>query len=166
MKRVAFTIIQASSPGQIRDARDLLREYWTTLGLAPSFQHFSDEVAGLPGAYAPPTGRIGLAIADGEAVGCMALRQIDAHQCEAKRLYVKNHFRGHGVGRALLTWLIAEARAIGYDAMLADTLPSMASALELYERFGFRRVSSYSLDPTPGAIYLCLDFRTRDLVIQ
>ena len=75
---------------------------------------------------------------------------------EAKRLYVRPQFRGQGVGRALLAWVIAEARSMGYREIVGDTVPQMAVALEMYDRLGFERTEPYSPQPTPGAIYLRL----------
>ena len=90
----------------------------------------------------------------GEAAGCVALRQFDAGRCEAKRLYVQPKFRGSGVGRALMDWVIVEARTAGYREMLGDTMPVMARALDMYERMGFERTGPYDAEPTPGAIFL------------
>ena len=75
---------------------------------------------------------------------------------EAKRLYVRPQFRGQGVGRALLGWVIVEARSMGYREIVGDTVPQMAVALEMYDRVGFERTEPYSAQPTPGAIYLRL----------
>ena len=63
-------------------------------------------------------------------------------------------FRGRGVGRALMEWVMAEARRLGYEELVADTLPQMADALAMYGRAGFERTGPYAEVPTPGAIYL------------
>jgi len=149
-------IILAQSAAEIGEVRTLFQEYWTSFGFTPCFQNFAEEVAGLPGEYAPPAGALVLAMASGQAFGCAALRRIDDTRCEAKRLFVRPGSRGSGVGRALLDWLIARARAQGYREMLGDTMPVMERALEMYSRYGFERTEPYSATPTPGAIYLKL----------
>ena len=119
--------------------RTLLEEYWNSFGFTPCFQNFGDELAGLPGAYAPPGGRLALATIGGQSAGCIALRRVDALHAEAKRLYVRPAFRGIGLGRALMEWVMTEARAVGYDEIVGDTMPVMRDALALYERMGFER---------------------------
>src|SRR5450432_460012 len=99
--------IQPGNAGEWEQVRELFREYWSSFGFSPCFQDFESEVAGLPGAYAPPDGALVLALMDGQAAGCVALRRFDVQRCEAKRLYVRPQFRGRGVGRALLSWVIA-----------------------------------------------------------
>lgn len=155
-------IVPAASATDIRAVQSLLMEYWNSFGFNLSFQGFGDEVAGLPGKYAPPTGRLALAIIDDNPAGCIALRQVDELRCEAKRLYVRDQFRGRGIARELLKWLISEARNAGYKQLVGDTMPSMWQALEMYERLGFRRVEPYAADPTPGAIYLSLNLEKAD----
>jgi len=149
-------IVIASTAAQVEQVRGLFEEYWTSFGFTPCFQNFAGEVASLPGCYAGPGGRLGLATVDGEAAGCAAMRQFDATRCEAKRLYVRPKFRGLGLGRALMDWLISECRAAGYREMLGDTMPVMTQALEMYDRMGFERTGPYSSTPTEGAIYLRL----------
>jgi GNAT superfamily N-acetyltransferase len=134
----------------------LFREYWESFGFSPCFQDFASEVAGLPGAYAPPGGALVLALMDGQAAGCAALRRFDAQRGEAKRLYVRPRFRGEGMGHALLGWVVAEARGMGYLELVGDTIPQMAVALAMYDRAGFERTGPYAQVPTPGAIYLRL----------
>jgi len=119
--------------------RGLFEEYWKSFGFTPCFQNFGEELAGLPGAYAPPTGRLALATFDGAPAGCIALRRIDSSRAEPKRLYVRPAFRGRGLGRALLEWVMNEARAAGYTELLGDTMPVMREALALYDRMGFER---------------------------
>lgn len=149
-------IVSAGDAAAIVAVRGLFEEYWNSFGFTPCFQGFDREVAGLPGDYAPPGGRLAIALVDGEVAGCAALRRFDAERCEAKRLYVRPAFRGQGLGRELLRWVIDEARAAGYREMVGDTMPVMQQALDMYDRLGFERTEAYSDHPTPGAIYLRL----------
>jgi len=137
--------------------RTLLLEYWDSFGFTPCFQNFGDEVGSLPGAYAPPGGRLALATVNGEPAGCIAMRRVDSRRAEAKRLYVRPAFRGSGLGRALLEWVISEARAAGYRQIVGDTMPAMHEALALYDRMGFKRAEPYSEHPTEGAIFISIE---------
>jgi putative acetyltransferase len=149
-------IVTVENDRQLEQVRSLFEQYWASFGFDPSFQNFGEEVAGLPGKYSPPAGRLALALIGGEAAGCAALRELDRRRCEAKRIFVRPKFRGCGLGRALLDWVIAEARSSGYAELLADTMPVMTRALEMYERLGFERTGPYAAEPTPGAIFLRL----------
>jgi putative acetyltransferase len=149
-------IVSAATPEHLAMVRRLFQEYWQSFGFTPCFQNFAAEVAGLPGRYSPPAGRLALAFIGSEPVGCVALRPLDDLRAEAKRLYVRPEFRAQGTGSALLHWLIAEARTAGYREMLADTMPVMRRALAMYGRLGFQQIGPYTPDATPGAIYLRL----------
>jgi len=151
-------IVPAISEGAIAQARNLLREYAAIPGVAPCVENFEKEVVALPGAYAPPDGRLMLAIRESagseeEAIGCAALRRFEADACELKRLYVRPAVRGEGAGRQLVKTLIAEARSIGYRRMLLDTLPSMREAHKLYRTLGFREIPSYRKDAVPESLF-------------
>lgn len=150
------TIRSAFSTEDFAIARQLFREYQAELGIDLCFQGFAAEVEGLPGDYAPPSGRLLLALRDGVAVGCVALRAVDGTRCEMKRLYLRPGARGSGLGRALVERLLSEARAEGYGEVVLDTLPSMAEAQRMYERFGFRDIPPYRANPVAGARYLGL----------
>ena len=152
-------IVPAATPEHLAMVRQLFEEYWQSFGFTPCFQNFAAEVDGLPGYYAPPDGRLALALEGDQPVGCIALRPVDASRAEAKRLYVRPAFRGQGAGLALLQWVIAEARAAGYREMLGDTMPVMRRALAMYARLGFEQTGPYAADATPGAIYLRLTLR-------
>jgi GNAT superfamily N-acetyltransferase len=147
-------IVAVESAEQLAQVRALFEEYWRSFGFTPCFQDFGVEVAGLPGAYAPPDGRLALAMVDGEPAGCGALKRLDGSRCEAKRLFVRPQFRGLGIGRAMLHWAIGEARVLGYSELVGDTMPVMQQALAMYERMGFERTGPYSEKPTPGAIFI------------
>jgi len=158
-------LVQAVTAGpQIESVRQLLREYARTIPAAVAcFQDLESEMAGLPGAYAPPAGCLLLAELGGRPAGCVALRRIDAARCEMKRLYVRPVFRGVGLAGMLIERAIEEARAIGYEEMLLDTLPGMRAARALYEMLGFRPCAPYLPEPTGGAECLALDLRRPSL---
>jgi len=150
-----FSLTQAESPTQISQARELFLEYAGSLGFSLCFQNFDKELAGLPGDYSPPSGRLLLAELRGEIAGCVALHKIEGSICEMKRLYLRPKFRGKGLGRILANAVIAEAREIGYDRMRLDTVePVMKDAVGMYRKLGFREISPYRPNPMPGTLYM------------
>lgn len=155
-KSLAF--IQAESPQQIRLARELFLEYARSLGFSLCFQNFEGELAGLPGEYAPPQGRLLLAECEGQLAGCVALRRLQPEICEMKRLYLCPQFRGKGLGRAIAECIIAEARQMGYKRMRLDTVePFMKDAVAMYRKLGFREIAPYCKNPVAGAMYMELE---------
>jgi putative acetyltransferase len=150
---VQIKIVPVAGAEALAAARELLQEYWDSFGFTPCFQNFSAELAGLPGDYAPPRGRLAIGRVDGRPAGCVAMRPVDERRAEAKRLYLRQEFRGLGLGRALIEWLIAEARAEGYAELIGDSLPVMRDAIALYDRIGFERTEPAGQD---GIIYLRL----------
>lgn len=150
-----LTFIEATSPAEIEEARRLFLEYSAGLGISLCFQNFGQELAELPGAYAPPHGRLFLATKDDQVAGCVALRKLKEGVCEMKRLYVRPQFRGLGLGRALTLHLINAARSLNYDLMRLDTLPAqMGQAVQLYRFLGFREIEPYYDNPVEGALFM------------
>ena len=158
---------QAQSPDEIEIARGLFREYAAGLNIDLCFQNFDQEVNGLPGNYVPPSGRLLLAIEGEQVAGCIALRSLNTESqkpdreggqvsdCEMKRLYIRPEFRGHGLGKRLVTTLLDAAREIGYERMLLDTLPGkMDEAIALYRSLGFREIAPYYHNPVTGALFM------------
>ena len=167
----AAAIRYAASAGDIALARLLFVEYAQWLKVDLCFQGFDEELATLPGAYAPPRGRLLLAGVSGDAFGCIALRPLasdsgcgcgtvpepaGAFVAEAKRLYVQPAHRGEGWGDRLARALIDEARAIGYLELKLDTLEWMTAARALYAGVGFRPCAPYYHNPLPGVVYMAL----------
>src|SRR5207248_1080055 len=137
-----LTIAPAKTPAQIAQVRELFLEYASSLGFSLCFQNFDQELAGLPGDYAPPKGRLLLAYFENQPAGCVALHEFQPGISEMKRLYVRPAFRGKRIGLALAQAAISEARAIGYERMRLDTVPgSMADAVKMYWRLGFNEIA-------------------------
>jgi ribosomal protein S18 acetylase RimI-like enzyme len=150
-----INLIQVQSAKNIDTARTLFLEYQEGLGLNLCFQNFSQELAELPGNYAPPAGRLLLAVESDEPVGCVALRKIGDGVCEMKRLYVRPEARGKNLGRMLAETIINEAHSIGYRRMRLDTIPGkMDRAIAMYRSLGFKEIAPYYENPVEGATFM------------
>lgn len=152
----------AIAPASARDMADVARlfaAYERHIGVDLSYQGFADEVATLPGRYAPPHGQLLIARdRHGDAIGCVALRPMtDARYCEMKRLFVAPEGRGLGLGRALAEAILAEGARLGYAELRLDTLPSMQDAIGLYRKLGFVSIEPYYAAPA-GTIFLARRF--------
>jgi putative acetyltransferase len=143
----------ARAPDDIPLVRTLFEEYAAEIGIDLCFQGFAEELATLPGKYAPPGGGLWLAADDGEPAGCVALRPLEAGVCEIKRLYVRPLFRGRGTGRLLATQALEAATAAGYKRVRLDTLSSMTGAIALYRSLGVVDVEPYYANPISEAKY-------------
>ncbi len=154
-------IFPAHTQEELEQARTLFEEYAATLGISLCFQNFDQELKGLPGKYAPPDGRLLLAVENDELAGCIAMRKLGPGVCEMKRLFVRPGFRSHGLGRVLVETIIDEARKLGYTHMRLDTLPGlMDKAIALYRSFGFVEIGPYCENPVEGAKFMELDLLT------
>ena len=152
--RTRIDILNATNRYQLDSVRNLIRTFvgwhrqrhYEDLALIDQYfdaSAFEEELATLPGKYAPPKGRLLLALLDGQRAGCGALRKIDAQTCEMKRMFVYPQFQGRGVGRALAETLIREAKVAGYSTMRLDTSIRQVEALQLYQSLGFQRIDPY-----------------------
>jgi len=154
---MTIRIFEARWPDDRASVEALFREYVASLAEDISFQNVDDELAGLPGKYARPTGVTLIARDGDEAAGAVAYRMVEPGVCEMKRLYVRPTHRGAGLGRDLANELIEDARAQGYRTMLLDTLGSMTAARALYRDLGFVPVAPYYDNPLPGVMYMALE---------
>jgi len=151
--------VAGHTPDQLPVVRELFLEYASSLGVDFCFQGFDQELAGLPGKYAPPSGRLLLAMDDQRVAGCVAVRELEAGICEMKRLYLRPQFRGQGAGRQLAVATVVAAREIGYQSMRLDTLVTLKPALALYESLGFQRIAPYYHNPIANVVFLELRLR-------
>ena len=148
-------ILQAETDAEIDAARELFREYEAWLGLDLCFQGFEAELATLPGKYAAPDGGLLLAYLDDKLAGCVAMRKLEDGVCEMKRLFVRDEFRGSGIGLTLIERLIGDARELGYAKMRLDTYPpKMGKAVKLYESHGFQPIPPYYENPHDGVLFM------------
>jgi putative acetyltransferase len=152
--RTMIELIPAQSEDDLLAVRKLFMEYAESLGFDLYFQGFQEELDGLPGAYALPTGRLFLASDGNQAVGCVAIRQLHHGVCEMKRLYVRPSHRGQGLGRMLAKTALEEARSMGYEKMRLDSLASMQEAAGLYRSLGFSQIPPYRHNPLPDPIFM------------
>ncbi len=149
-----LTISQAKTDEQIDQARLLFEEYVSSLGFDVAFQNVADELARLPGLYAPPSGRLLLALHENRAAGCVALKKLDNQTCEMKRLYVRPQYRNLRVGKTLVDALISEAQVAGYRRMRLTTVMTMERAISIYQSWGFKEIPAYCHHPVPGTIFM------------
>jgi len=153
-----IAVFPARSAAQLDGMRTLFREYAKALGVDLCFQNFEQELAQLPGEYAPPRGSLLMATVAGDDAGCCALRALDssdyANACEMKRLYVRPQYRGLGLGRKLVEAILDQARQTGFSCLLLDTLDDMEAARALYDELGFEEIPPYYYNPIAGAHYL------------
>lgn len=84
-----------------------------------------------------------LAFDGADPVGCGALRALDAHHGEVKRMYVVPERRGTGVSTAILQRLEAEARSRGWDRLVLETGTEQPDAMRFYEREGYTSIPSF-----------------------
>ena len=147
-------IVQAVSADELNQVRQLMRAFvewhrWrhsdelNMVGRYFDEKSFVAELESLPGSYAPPKGRLLLALEEGQPAGCAALRAIDSKICEMKRMFVYPQFHSQGIGRALAERLIGEARQSGYSCIRLDTGPKQVEAQTLYRSLGFKEIEPY-----------------------
>ena len=154
---IALRLISEPDDPALETVRQFFRNYAGWLGVDLSFQGFDEEMASLPGCYAPPRGRLWCAELAGKPVGCVGIRPFSEGVCEMKRLYVEPEARGHGAGHALALAGIRAAKELGYKRILLDTMPAMRMAVKLYRELGFKEAPAYYNTPIEGTIFLSLD---------
>lgn len=143
-------IHRAHFPADLETVVDIFREYVTSPTVDLGFQDDAQEFATLPGAYAPPDGCLLLA----RAGGCAALRRVDAVCAEMKRVYLRPAARGTGLGRRLVTAVLAEAHRL-------EVLPEFTAAQALHRSLGFAPAPPVSFNPVTDTQFLALTLSAR-----
>lgn len=143
----------------IKEVKQLFLEYAHSLEVDLNFQDFETELKNLPGKYGLPDGVLILVLVDGKAAACIALRKISKNICEMKRLYVREDYRGLGIGKRLVNMIIEEAIKLNYYYIRLDTLPTMKKAQNLYESIGFYDIDPYRYNPIKGTRFMELNLK-------
>lgn len=164
MENVRMVQIREVTESEVAQAREIFAEYMQSIRhlAACSFEHqkTDEELATLPGKYGPPAGAIFLAWDGERCIGCAALRPLPlAGNCELKRMYVKEAYRGKQIGRRLCDAILKKAREIGYLEMKLDSDPELQAAISLYRSLGFKDIARYNQDPDPHTVFMGLRLR-------
>ena len=172
IRKHRLAVVPADNPVRIDAVRELFKEYAASLSFNLCFQSFEEELARLPGEYAPVSGMLLLGLVDDQVAGCVAFHRLqgemagghgdsgDSEVCEMKRLYVRPQFRGSGIGRELIDSILNCAASVGYRWIRLDTIPTeMGRAVEIYRKLGFQEIAAYRPNPVPGAKYMELDLK-------
>lgn len=146
-------ILRVETAEQILAAQQLFHLYATQRNFDLALANIHQEIATLPGQYAPPDGLLLLAYWEGQTVGCVAYRKLSEQVCEMKRLFVLPEYRGEKIGKELVERLLEEARQAGYTKMMLDSHPSMKKAQALYAHFGFQPTERYNDNPIEGILF-------------
>ena len=166
-------IVQAETETDLENVRVLIRAFVRWLldafpqgkaSIQTYYDGLEDELAKLPGDYAPPAGSLLLAYADGKPAGTVGAHPLTAQVCEMKRMFVLPETQGQGIGKALALELVRRSRAQGNERMRLDTSRGQVAAISMYHRLGFREVAPhYEIPPHLQNVMI---FMERDLQVD
>ena len=146
--------VEATTDEQFKMAAELFKEYAAQIKVDLSFQNFEKELIEIKEQYARPTGVLFvLHHMDKIPMGCFGIRKFEGTICELKRMYLKEALRGKGLGKTLVTKAIEAGKALQYTKMRLDTLPTMKTAISLYQKMGFYEIAAYRFNPIEGTKY-------------
>jgi len=153
-KPIRIELKKATNDADFVQAKSLFKEYIQSLNFELTFQDVDRELREIAIEYHHPTGVLLLAYAGDTAIACVGVRKFDSHTAELKRMFVRPAYRGFQLGRRLLEMAIEEARSLGYQSLVLDSVADMGAALRLYQSFGFQKIAPYRFNPIVGAIYM------------
>jgi len=141
----AGSVTIAAEPEDSSDAQRCVASYFEELDtrFEDGFDPGNGGYAGKPAA-ANSAGTFLIARLHGRAIGCGALKSLDASTGEIKRMWVAPEARGLGVARRLLAALEAEARALGMSRVVLDTNRTLVEAQGMYRKAGYRDIARYN----------------------
>ena len=150
MARISFHQVKSSQ--DLEQAGLLIREYlaWLNERVKKDYSLEFDIEAMVksdltdPHKFQPPSGRFYLVRYDGEVAGVGCLKNLGEDIAEIQRMYVPPHFRGKGLGRAIVNRLVEDARQIGYHRLKLESLEFLEAAHQLYRSVGFQNIDPYT----------------------
>ena len=158
-KEYTIRLNHVTGQDMIDKVKQIFLEYVQSLKVDLSFQNFEAEINELPGKYGPPHGALIIALVNNKIAGCVALRKISEDICEMKRLYVRDDYRGLGIGRKLINMITEEASILNYNYIRLDTLPAMKKAQDMYISLGFYDIEPYVYNPIDGTRFMELKLK-------
>jgi putative acetyltransferase len=109
-------------------------------GLAPEPEGVDRDLRDLEGFYLARGGWFGVWVDEaGTIFGSAGLGRVDERTCELRKMYLHASKRGKGQGRAMLERALAEAKRLGFQRVILETATVLKEAVQLYERYGFRK---------------------------
>jgi len=156
--RIVAEVVRLSEhPDRVEEVRGLLRRYillpdvWELVGSLPRElpEFFADELEQFPGEAAPTTGEVMVALDQSVAVGFGEVVPHEGDICELKRVHVVAAHQALGIGSLMAHALLEEARALGYQRVVLDVLPSRTRARALWASVGFEGIDPYRSYPFP-----------------
>ena len=143
---------QVTSDEQKTLAGSLIREYLDWLndrlrrdyGMAFDVESMVESDLSDTHKFHPPDGRFYLAWYRTQLAGVGCLKKLAPEVAEVQRMYVLPAVRGHGIGRAIVDRLIADARSLGYRTLRLESLTFLTAAHSLYHAVGFRDIAPYA----------------------
>jgi putative acetyltransferase len=96
-------------------------------------------------------GQIVMAVAGEERIGCCALIFVRQGVFEVAKMAISESYRGHGIGRKLLEYTIAQAKVLGAHTLELASNTKLANAVHLYESVGFRHLPPERVEPSTYA---------------
>lgn len=138
--------IEAEHPDKpdIRRLIDDLNQHLLTLYSVDQCHHLTIEE------MAEPDVTFWVVRRDGQAIGCGAMRRIDASTGEVKRMYTVPASQGQGIGKRMLRTIEAEARRMGLKSLVLETGNEQPAAMHLYRTEGYSRRGPYLDYPDDG----------------
>lgn len=125
--------------------RDIIRTVMPEFGASgQGFAIHDSEVENMFSAYTQPRCTYFVWEENGKILGgggVAPLQGGDADTCELKKMYFLPEGRGKGLGQHVLTECLKAAKAIGFKTCYLETFNTMNSAMKLYERNGFQKIS-------------------------
>jgi putative acetyltransferase len=126
----------------------LLNEAWISKYF--SLEEEDRVVLGNPGkSILKPGGHIFMAMADSKCVGCCALILLRPGVFEVAKMAVAEEYQGRGIGRKMLEYTIAQAKALGARTLFLGSNTRLRDAIHLYESAGFRHLPPERVPPSP-----------------
>ncbi len=147
-------LVVANSTQAFNDGRKLFQEYANAIDYEAGFPNFAEELATLENIYVGPLGSLVLAYYHHQAIGCLAVLEIENDTAELKRFYVQPPFRQFKIGARLLEFTLDQAKQLQFQRVRLEVIPSLGKAKELYRSFGFEEITPFRNVSVEGTTYM------------